>query len=87
MSFAMLIDNLSVPDASCDHTRHLKIDLLHLPYLRLLLYHVVRLVFSLASVLHLRTPPLVLLRFRQPLLQLHLRYNVPLPIQHGPGSH
>ena len=86
MSFAMLIDNLSVPDASCDHTRHLKIDPLHLLNLRLRFYLVARLVFSLVSVLHLRTPPLVLLRFRQPLLQLHLRYNVSLPLQHGPGN-
>ena len=83
----MLIDNLSVPDAYCDRIRHLKINLLHLLHLRLRFYHVVRLVFSLVSVLHLRTPPLVLLRFRQPLLQLHLRNNVPFPIQHGPGSH
>ena len=87
MSFAMLIDNLSVPDASYDHTRRLKIDLLHLQILRLRLFHAARLVFSLALVLHLRTPPLVLHHFRQPLLQLHLRYNVSLPIQHGPGNH
>ena len=83
----MLIDNLSVPDAYCDRICHLKIDLLHLLHRRLCLYHVVRLVFSLVSVLLLRTPPLVLLRFRLPLRQLHLLNNVPFSIQHGPGSH
>ena len=83
----MLIDNLSAPDAYCDRIHHLKIDLLRLLHLRLHFYLVVRLVFSLVSVLLLRTPPLVLLRFRLPLLQLHLLNNVLFPIQHGPGSH
>ena len=80
MSFAMLIDNLSVPDASCDRTRRLKTDLLHLLILHLRLFHVDRLVFSLVLVLRLRTPSLVLHHFRQPQLLLQLRYNVSLPL-------
>ena len=78
MSFAMLIDNLSAPDAFYDRTRCLKIDLLRLQLLHLCLFHDVRLVFSLALVLHLRTPSLVLHLFRQP--QLQLRNNVSLPL-------
>ena len=81
----MLIDNLSVPDAFCDHTRHLKIDPLRLLILRLQFYLVARLVFSLVLVLLLRTP-LVLLCFRLPQPQLQLHRHVSLPLQHGSGS-
>ena len=79
MSFAMLIDNLSVPDAFYGHTRWLKIDLLRLQLLHLYLFHDVWLVFSLTLVLHLRTPSLVLHLFRQ-LHQLLLLNNVSLPL-------
>ena len=85
ISSVMLIDNLSVPDASCDHTRHLKIDPIRLLLLHLPFYLVAQLVFSLVLVLLLRTPLVLLcLRLLQPQLLLHQHVSVPL--QHGPGS-
>ena len=85
MSSVMLIDNLSVPDASYDHVRYLKIDPPRLLLLHLLFSLVDQLVFSLVLVLLLRTLLVLLcLRLLQP--PLLLRQHVPVPLQHGPGS-